>query len=257
MAKRKLNKNKKSVAHGKRLGKTKNLNCSLYHGDCLDRLKSLPSKSIDLAIIDPPYLFNKGDGGGAFGAKNRKHLRDIAPLGDGFDFSVLDELERVLKNTNLYIFCNQKLLTELIVHYQAKDVSLNILCWHKSNPMPACGNKYLDDVEYVLFVRGNGVKIYGNYHTKSKVYKSSTNKKDKDLYGHPTPKPVPLLENYIQNSSQLGDTVIDCFMGSGSTGVASLNVGRHFIGVELDPAYFQTAKKRITGKSEKSKEDCG
>lgn len=253
MAKQKQAKSKSF--HGKRLGKNKNLTCDLYQGDCLDKLKLIPSQSVDLVIIDPPYLLNTKGGGGEFAT--RQFIRDIAPLGDGFNFQVLNELERIQKKTNLYIFCNTNLLLPLIAHYQSRnDLSLNILCWQKSNPIPQCGNKYLDDIEYVLFVRKKSVKVYGTYHTKSKVYKSPTNKKDKALYNHPTPKPVPLLENYIQNSSLPGQTVLDCFMGSCSSGEAALNQGRHFIGIELNAKYFKTAKNRILQKS-KSKNNGG
>lgn len=228
------------------IGKNKNLSCSLYQGDCLEKLKHIPDKSVDLVVMDPPYLFDKGGGGGCFGSKNRKYLNEIEPLGDGFDFQVLNELERVLKKINLYIFCNKNLFTKLVAHYAAKDVVLDYLFWHKTNPTPACNNRYLSDVEYVLFVREKSVKVFGDYHSKSKVYTSTTNKKDKKLYGnHPTIKPIPLLEKYIKNSTEEGATVLDCFSGTSSTGVAALNTGRSFIGIELAPEYFQVGQKRI------------
>ena len=63
--------------------------------------------------------------------------------------------------------------------------------------------------------------------------------------GHITPKPVDLLEYIIKTSSNEGDIILDCFMGSGSTGVACMNTGRKFIGIELDNNYFNIAKQRI------------
>lgn len=69
-------------------------------------------------------------------------------------------------------------------------------------------------------------------------------KKDNDGY-HPTQKPVALLEDLIQTYSNVGNTVLDFTMGSGSTGVACVNTGRNFIGIELDEGYFQIAKERI------------
>lgn len=65
-------------------------------------------------------------------------------------------------------------------------------------------------------------------------------------HGHITPKPVDMLENILRHSSNEGDTVLDCFMGSGSTGVACVNTGRNFIGIELDAGYFKIAEKRIS-----------
>lgn len=69
-------------------------------------------------------------------------------------------------------------------------------------------------------------------------------KKDNDGY-HPTQKPVALLEDLIQTYSNVGNTVLDFTMGSGSTGVACVHTGRNFIGIELDEGYFQIAKQRI------------
>jgi site-specific DNA-methyltransferase (adenine-specific) len=69
--------------------------------------------------------------------------------------------------------------------------------------------------------------------------------------GHITPKPVDLIENIIRHSSNEGDTVLDCFLGSGTTGVAARNLNRNFIGIELDPDYFKLAEKRIAEASEK------
>lgn len=226
------------------IGKRKNLSCSLYQGDCLEKLKLLPEKSVDLVVMDPPYIFDEGSGGGSFG--KRKYLKEIEPLGDGFNFQVLNELERISKKINFYIFCNKNLLTKLVGHYANRDdVSLDYLFWHKTNPIPACNNRYLADVEYVVFVRGKGVKVFGDYHSKSKVYTSPTNTKDKKLYKHPTIKPIPLLERYIQNSTEKEAVVLDCFSGSSSTGVAALNTGRSYIGIELDPTYYEIGKARI------------
>lgn len=122
---------------------------------------------------------------------------------------------------------------------------MDLLTWHKTNPVPTCNNKYLSDTEYLLFFREKGVKVYGSYQTKKKFYVTQTNKKDKDKYKHPTVKPVEIMENIITNSSQEGETVLDCFMGSGTTGVACVNTNRRFIGIEKEEKYIEIAKQRI------------
>ncbi len=76
-------------------------------------------------------------------------------------------------------------------------------------------------------------------------YETLSNKKEKTLYGHPTVKPLNIIKNLIINSSNEGDTVLDCFMGSGTTGVACKELGRNFIGMELEDKYFEIAKNRI------------
>lgn len=133
------------------------------------------------------------------------------------------------------------------------DYNFDLLTWHKTNPVPTCNNKYLSDTEYLLFFRENGVKIYGTYQTKKKYYVSPTNKEDKQKYNHPTIKPLNIIENLITNSSKENDVVLDCFMGSGTTGVACKNLNRDFIGMEIDEKYFKIAEERING--EKSKQE--
>ena len=123
---------------------------------------------------------------------------------------------------------------------------MNILVWCKSNPTPSTNDTWLPDLEYCLVFKGKGSPRYNDgYDIKSKWYVSSTNKKDKDLWGHPTIKPLELVERHIKHSTKEGDTVLDCFMGSGTTGVACRNLNRKFIGIEIEDSYFEIAKKRI------------
>ena len=126
-----------------------------------------------------------------------------------------------------------------------KGCNWNLLSWHKSNPIPACGNKYLTDTEFILFFREKGVKVYGSFDTKHTYYITPLNQKDKKKYGHPTCKPEEIVHNLIVNSSNIGETVLDCFMGSGTTGAVSVKLQRNFIGIELDEQYFKIAQERI------------
>lgn len=149
----------------------------------------------------------------------------------------------VLDNSNI----NPPYKIPILIDYFVKEhgCNWNLLTWHKTNPAPACGNKYLSDTEYCFFAREPGVKIYGSYQTKKTYYITPVNKKDKKLYDHPTVKPLEIVENLIENSSKENEIVLDPFLGSGTTGVASKLHKRQFIGIELDNTYFETAKKRI------------
>ena len=217
----------------------------LYNRDCYDFIKTVPDNSVDLVIIDPPYEFAAHDGGGAFGNKKRTYHNVLENTGmtKGFDFKILDELVRVLKKINIYIWCSKKQIRQYLNYF--KDYNLEILTWHKTNPVPACNNTYLSDTEYILFFREKGVPLYGNYETKRKFYISPINKEDKKLYSHPTIKPLNIIENLITNSSVRGGVVLDCFMGSGTTGVACKKLGRSFIGCEINEEYFKIAERRI------------
>ena len=126
-----------------------------------------------------------------------------------------------------------------------RGCNYNIISWHKTNPVPACGNKYLTDTEYILFFRERGVKVYGSYETKKTWYATPLNVADKKKYNHPTIKPVNILQNFIINSSKEGELVLDPFMGVGSTGVACKHLGRDFVGIEIDKTYYDTAVERI------------
>lgn len=210
-------------------------------------IKDIPNKSIDLVVIDPPYEMKMGGSGGVFGSNRKRHLRELdgANLSRGYDYAILNELVRVMKKINIYIWCNKDQIRRYIDFFEDLGCNTDVLTWHKTNPVPTSNNKYLSDTEYLLFFREKGVKVYGEYATKRKYYVSPTNKRDKDKYGHPTIKPLEIIQNIIINSSKKGDTVLDCFMGSGTTGVACVNTNRQFIGIELDDTYFDIAEQRI------------
>lgn len=218
---------------------------NINQGNCLELMKNLPNNSVDLVVIDPPYEFVAHGGGGAFGSKKRDYHNELErdSLTEGFDVKVLDELMRVMKRVNIYIWCNKEQIKQYLDYFQ--DYNMDLITWHKTNPVPTCNNKYLSDTEYLLFFREKGVKVYGSYHTKRKFYVTQTNKKDKEKYCHPTVKPIEIMRNIIINSSQENEVVLDCFMGSGTTGVACVETNRKFIGYELDDGYFKIAKERI------------
>lgn len=219
-------------------------NFKIAHGDCLSLMKKLPDNSIDLVVTDPPYDVHAGKGGGAFG--NRSSFKEIDFMSNGFDKSILDELIRVMKKVNIYIFCSQKQIPLLINYFAVENkCNWNLLTWHKTNPVPACKNKYLSDTEFIFFAREKGVPILGEYKTKKTYYVTPLNTREKKLYNHPTVKPQEILQNLIVNSSNENDIVLDPFMGSGSTGVATLNNKRRFIGIELNKEYVKTATDRI------------
>lgn len=218
----------------------------LLEGDCLELIKDIPDNSIDLIVTDPPYLIQCG-GGCILDGKKRKHFEELeaAKLTKGFNQDILRELVRVMKHINIYIWCNKTQLRCYIDFFEDLGCTTDLLTWHKTNPVPACNNKYLSDTEYLLFFREKGVKVYGKYATKRKYYVTPTNKADKNKYGHPTIKPLEIIQNLIINSSQEGDTILDCFMGSGTTGVACKATNRKFIGIEKDSKYFEIARRRI------------
>ena len=217
----------------------------IYNMDCLEGMRQIPDGSIDLVATDPPYLIET-QGGGIYTQADKQYVKELNDIKDGFRTEILDELCRVMKRINIYLFCSQKQIIPLTDYFVTKrGCNWNLLSWHKDNPVPACGNKYLTDTEYLLFFREKGVKLYGNFDTKKTWFNTPLNQSDKEKWGHPTIKPLGIVRTLIFNSSQEGQTVLDPFMGSGTTAIACIKEKRHFIGFELSKEYFDKAQRRI------------
>lgn len=220
-------------------------------GDCLEVMKDIPDKSIDLIVTDPPYQIETS-GAGIYKQEDKQYVKQLNGMKDGFSEEVLNELCRVMKKINIYIWCSQKQILPLLEYFvKQKKCNWNLFTWHKTNPVPACGNKYLTDTEFCLFFREKGVKVGGNFASKFTYKVTPLNQKDKKLYGHPTIKPLDIIENFIINSSNEGDLVLDTFLGSGTTGVACKKLNRNFIGIEIENKYIEIAKERIENCNEK------
>lgn len=228
-------------------------NIKLLLGDSNILIKDIPNNSIDLIVIDPPYLLNMTGGkkGTSKLAKNllslEKELTD-ANLINNYDLSILDEFVRVMKNVNIYIWCNISQIKQYLDYFIGKlNCSFDMLIWNKTNAIPLFNNKYLSDKEYCLYFRKRGYCNPPTYKYGKTIFYLPTTQKEKKLYGHPTIKPLEIIETIVINSSKPNETILDCFMGSGTTGVAVINVGedRKFIGMEISEKYFNIAKKRI------------
>lgn len=186
----------------------------IYNEDCMEGMKRIPDGTVDLIVSDPPYLIgNKGGGfwsesadGNRYNARGtRQGMKRLGDIKDGIGEDVLDEMCRVMKKVNIYIFCSQKQIQPYLDYFvRRKGCNWNLLSWHKTNPIPACGNKYLNDTEYILFFREKGVRLYGTYQTKRTFYTTLRNQQENIKYGHPTVKPCHIIRNFIVNSSQVG-----------------------------------------------------
>lgn len=226
-------------------------NLWLMQGDCLERMKEIPDGSVDMVLTDPPYILSTSKGGGMMGKGGRTFMEDMeVSLKVGIDTRVyLQELVRLFKNKEAFcgvFFCSNKQLVEYLQFAEENSYQYGVGVWHKSNPAPLCNFKYLNDVEYWVYIKGKNSKIGGSYATKSMVYSSQRNTKESKEFNHPTVKPQQILEKFLVNHTTDGSVVLDTFMGSGSTGVACSNLGRKFIGIEMDEDYFQISKERTT-----------
>jgi site-specific DNA-methyltransferase (adenine-specific) len=219
----------------------------LRKGDCLELMKDIPDKSIDFVCIDPPYELDN-HGGGKTDFAQRKLVKDlhIDFISNGFEMEkVFTEIERVSKTMNMICFCSNKQVSKIMNYWEQKKYSVTLLVWQKSNPVPFGNGKYISDLEFMIYVRGKNA-IYNNtgYANQLKTFNYPAPSSKARI--HPTEKPIELLKRLIEIHSNKGSVVLDCFGGSFSTGLACMELGRDFIGMELDDKYFEIAERRIT-----------
>lgn len=212
--------------------------------DCIDILKQLPDKCVDLVLTDPPYEQEMHGGYKQGLAQSYQTVKTNTEfMNYGYDYeSVLPELIRVCKIPNIIIFCSNAQIAKTMGFFEDKGLTATLLIWQKTNPAPLGNGKYLSDIEYVVYVRGknstfNDVPLKMKYKIKSYPFVA-----DKE---HPAQKPVGLISEYLKTHSNENDIVLDCFSGSGTTAVACHKLKRRFICIEKDPDYWAASVKRL------------
>ncbi len=220
-------------------------------GDSYMLIKNIPDNSIDLIIIDPPYEISTGVHSSGF-LKGRKELDSTKQIFNkkldvGINNEILKELNRIMKKTNIYIWCNKKQLYQYLDFYNKENIQLEVIIWNKYNCLPLTNNTYLPDKEYCLYFKEKGICLNTTYETAKTVYEIPINISDKKKFKHPTIKPINIIKNLIINSSNKEDIVLDCFSGSGTTCVAAKELERQFIGIEIDPEYHRISVDRLNG----------
>lgn len=218
---------------------------TVQNKDCMDGMAVMDGGSVDLVIADPPYFQGNGGGGGAYGTRKKSFRDQIGDMMCGISDECLELMARVCKRVNMYIFCSMLQIPQYIAFATRHGYKFDILTWHKTNAVPACNGKYMPDTEYIVFIKESGVPLYGTAATKRKYYVTPTNVIDKRKWGHPTIKPLNIVQNLIINSTQEVGVVLDPFMGSGTTAVACVRTGRNYIGFELNPEYYEVCRNRI------------
>lgn len=161
---------------------------------------------------------------------------------DSVTFPLEDALKECVRlcSGSLYIFCGTEQVSRIRAAFVADGLSTRLGIWEKTNPSPMNGqHMWLSNIECCVYGKRRGAPF--NEHCQSSVWRNPVERGKL----HPTMKPLALIERLIRASSDKGDTVLDFAMGSGTTGVACKNLGRNFIGIELDENYYQIAKRRI------------
>lgn len=218
-------------------------------GNCYNLLKQLPRQSIDLILTDPPYNLNPYSTGNLKIKWRKDFNNDIAswdsePLNTKL---LLEEYKRILSpKGNIFIFTAYNLLGELHKLFDPEFDTFQIMVWHKTNPAPKLRKtSFLNSCELICCIWNKGHRWNFTKQNEMHNFFESPICMGKERLSHPTQKPLKLLRHIIKIASNKNDVVLDNFMGVGSTGEASLQLGRKFVGFEADDNYFKQAKKRL------------
>lgn len=234
---------------------------NLMQGDCLERMKEIPTGSVDLVFTSPPYNMNLRIRNGKY--CSRQIVKEIStkyanyddnlPMAEYFDFNkkVIDECLRVsdLVFYNVqFLTGNKPALFKIIGHYAEK--LKEFIIWDKVNAQPAIGGRVLNS-------RFEVILVFQNSNPESRAFKSANFhrgtlenlwqiKRGRKIHKeHGATFPIELSHMVISNFTKEGDIVLDPFLGTGTAGVSARKLGRSFIGIELDAGYFEIANNRI------------
>ena len=234
-------------------------NSSISQNDCLKGLTTIASKSIDFILTDPPY--NLGN------FMHNRNTNLVKMRANQFAYSGWDNLEfdewkgnmdiffkesnRVLKKKGSMILFMSLMKLETMIELAEKNgfYYKTVGIWHKKNPMPRNMNlHFINSTEAWIYLINEGTT--GVFNNKGKVIhdfieSGLTNGSEKSFGKHPTQKPLKVLNHFIDLLSNEKDTILDPFMGSGSTGVSCEILNRKFLGIELEEKYYKIAKNRI------------
>ena len=224
-------------------------------GDCLEVMKDIPDKSVDMILTDPPYNVSRPNNFKTMGSACRQGM-DFGEWDKEFNLiDYIKELPRVLKeNSNVIIFNAWENLQEIKQSCKENNIIIKrCLVLNKSNPAPFNRDRmFVNDVEFAL---------WGVYNSKNKptawtfnrekpLEKCVINTTVQSSKLHPTMKDIKVIEYLVKLLSNENDLVLDPFAGSGTTGVACKNLNRNYILIEKEPEYIDIINKRLNASNQ-------
>lgn len=248
-------------------------------GDCLEVMRDLPDGSVDLVVTSPPYDNLRKYGTFDF-EQTAQQLVRVIKKGGVIVWVVADQTVNGSETGTSF---------KQALHFKALGLNLHdTMIFGKMNHLPLNHNRYEPAFEYMFVLskgkpktvslltepcKHGGVRKFTGkgrhnlhdltpHHGVGKPYKLTKIRENIWFYpvggsyghGHPAPFPLDLATDHVLSWSNPGDVVLDCFLGSGTTGVACINTGRNFIGIERDAGYFQIATERIHKAQEAGKQ---
>lgn len=243
---------------------------TLALGDCIEGMRSMPDLSVDVVISDPPYEAEAHEKGKRQGRTNgsgaeERGKRYARVVDDGIRFSsITDDLrrecavqfERIAMQCAL-VFCQVEAVDAWRRAFDETDLLYRrAIPWVKPDAQPSLHGRWPGQaVEMIVLASRPGVTlpiggkaVYYMDHTQRGATRAKERNDDGDLVSaHPTQKPLELMRKLVRDFTEPSACVLDAFVGSGTTGVAALQLGRRFIGFELDAKYHEIARRRLRG----------
>lgn len=201
---------------------------TIYHGDCRE---FLPNLTADLLLTDAPY-----------GEVNRtsQGLRNLDKGNADVELFPTHDIVSLLSCTSAYVWCGTEQVSGIRKAFVEAGWTTRLCVWEKSNPSPMNGEHlWLSSLEVAVFARRKGAVFNG--FCESPVFRGSSAQAE----GHPTTKPKWLMSTLLAHSSNPNQTVLDPYMGSGSTLRAAKDANRKAIGIEIEERYCEVAARRM------------
>jgi len=230
-------------------------------GDCLEVMKDIPDKSIDMIFTSPPYNMRTRIRNGKYTTREKSehfskkysNFDDALPIDEFYDFhkKCINEMLRISKIViyNFQIVTGSKEAFFKIIGDFSKDIK-DIIIWDKGFGQPAMHEKVLNSsYEFILIMEDDkkcGRVIQNSTFKRGELQNIlRINRVNSKIKGHSAVFPLKLAETIIKNFSNENDTVLDCFAGSGTTAIACINLNRNYILIEKEPKYVNIIRERL------------
>jgi tRNA G10 N-methylase Trm11 len=225
--------------------------CDLYLGDCLEVMPALGK--VDAVVTDPPYSVSVKGSGGSFKRKGNKGTRKLNFFAGDDNWKAMREtvanavfLSIASRPLSAIVWCGHRQFGDIVEILEANGYSTRPLIWRKACPIPAPpGAGFSTGAEMAVYAYLPGRAFAGKAVESSCFTADSYRHGQPGKVSHPTQKPLSLICWNVRCTTKHAETILDPFMGSGTTLVACAKLGRKGIGIELDPDYFEIACKRV------------
>lgn len=224
--------------------------CTIYHGDCLEVLPEINQSAVEMVHTDPPYAISTGETFTRLDGKGTRNLDFFKADRDWekMTLSVLGAVKLCATAPTVYVWCGHRQFGQIVHLLEWLEYRTRPLAWVKKCPIPAPPGVGFDSaLELCVYAHKPGRKWTPSTGDKSPnvIVSDSYRHGQPGKVDHPTQKPMPTASLPINYSTEPGDTILDPFMGSGTTLRAAKDLGRKAIGIEIEERYCEIAAKRL------------